>query len=83
MKKLVIGLAVGVGLVGGVGVSSASADSCHGQIVSDIASTWPFAHENRDFFPPPKGALAKFTEELTPFDNPGEFNQDIKAFCKS
>jgi hypothetical protein len=83
MKRLLVAATVGIGLIGGVGAGSASANACHGTIVSSISSTWPFAHEDREAFPPPKGALAKFAEEIAGFDNAGQLNQDIKGFCKS
>ena len=31
---------------------------CRGQIISFIASTWPWAHDDKVAFPPPPGSLA-------------------------
>lgn len=81
MGKFLAAAAVSVAFTGlAVGSGSVSA-GCHGDIVGDIASTWPFAHEDRDEFSPPPGAIALYTEVLTPFDNPGQLNEDIKEFC--
>jgi len=36
---------------------------CYGEIISGIASTWPYAVD-KESFPPPPGALAKWIEEF-------------------
>lgn len=80
MKRLIVAGVVAAATIA-VGSGTASADACHGEIVGDIASTWPFAHEGMEDFTPPPGALALWNQLFTPFDNPGELNRDIQAFC--
>jgi hypothetical protein len=42
--------------------------ACYGQIIAGISSTWPWAHDGRQDFAPPPGAIALwlsiFGEEL-------------------
>ena len=45
---------------------AASAKACRGQIVSLIASTWPWAHNDKVAFPPSPGAIPKWLEEFGP-----------------
>jgi hypothetical protein len=37
---------------------------CYGQIVSGIASTWPWAHDDKSAFPPPPGSLHLWLESF-------------------
>lgn len=39
---------------------------CQGQVVSGIASTWPWAHNDKAAFAPPKGSLAQWIEIIGP-----------------
>ena len=41
-------------------------NTCYGQIASGIASTWPWAHNEKVAFPPPPGALALWLETFGP-----------------
>ncbi len=36
--------------------------ACNGRIVSGIASTWPWAHNDKIAFPPPPGSIALWVE---------------------
>lgn len=82
MRKL-IAAAVGITTVVGLSTGSAKADSCHGDIVGkDIASTWPYAHQDRSQFPPPKGGFAAWVEILGFEGQPGAENQAIRDFCR-
>ncbi len=42
------------------------ANQCYGQIISGIASTWPWAHNDQIAFPPPPGSLALWVEIFGP-----------------
>jgi hypothetical protein len=86
MKKRAFGAAIGIGMLGATLVTggTASADSCHGDIVGkEIASTWPYAKVSRDLFPPPKGGFALWVETFGFEGQPGAENQAIRDFCKS
>ena len=39
---------------------------CYGQIASGIASTWPWAHDEKSAFPPPPGSLHLWIETFGP-----------------
>lgn len=76
------GIVTAIVAFGTTALAEPDPNACHGQIVGqDIASTWPFAHEDRDEFQPPPGAVALFTQELTGFDNAGEFNAALREEC--
>ena len=82
MHKL-IAAAVGITAIVGLSAGSASADSCHGGIVAkDVASAWPYAHEDRSQFAPPKGGFAGWVEIFGYEGQPGAENQAIRDFCR-
>jgi hypothetical protein len=41
-------------------------NQCYGEIISGIARTWPWAHENKAGFQPPPGALRLWIETFGP-----------------
>ena len=49
---------------------------------NDIASTWPYAHQDRSQFPPPRGGFAAWVEILGFEGQPGAENQAIRDFCR-
>jgi hypothetical protein len=49
------------------GPASAGPDNrCYGEVASGIASTWPWAHDGQEDFPPPPGGLALWVQEFGP-----------------
>jgi hypothetical protein len=42
------------------------ANKCYGAVVAGIASTWPWAHNDKVAFPPPPGALALWVKTFGP-----------------
>ena len=67
MRRVCALIVVGAALAAAFG-GSAQAEppdaACGGLVVSDIASTWPWAHEGQEFFAPPPGGLAKWIDEV-------------------
>jgi hypothetical protein len=59
---LVLGAASAGTARGGTGPSNV----CYGQIVAGIASTWPWAHEDKVAFAPPPGAIALWLQIFGP-----------------
>jgi hypothetical protein len=41
-------------------------NQCYGAITAGIASTWPWAHNDKVAFPPPPGALALWVQVFGP-----------------
>lgn len=41
-------------------------ERCYGQLVSRINATWPWAHFDKDAFPPPPGAIALWAQLFGP-----------------
>ena len=72
MRAAFVACAIAVGmLVGVAGTQTTKAqhgpsNRCYGEITSGIASTWPWAHNDKDAFPPPPGALALWIHEFGP-----------------
>jgi hypothetical protein len=49
------------------GPASAEPDNrCYGQLVSGINTTWPWAHFDKEAFPPPPGAIALWVQLFGP-----------------
>ena len=77
-----LGAAAATTVIGlGISGTTASADSCHGDIVSDVASNWPFAHGDHQDFAPPKGGFALWVDTFGFRNNPGAENQLIRDIC--
>lgn len=55
--------------------------ACYGDIVSGIANTWPWAHDGRDFFAPPPGAVALWIQEFGPFVGISNVRELQMLFC--
>ena len=72
MRKTMAGIAaaiVGSVVLASVTAKPAAADptnQCYGQIVAGIASTWPWAHDDRVAFQPPPGAVALWIKLFGP-----------------
>jgi len=69
MRRTMAASVVAVAVAVGVLAKPAAADpsrACYGQIVAGIASTWPWAHDDKVAFPPPPGALALWIQEFGP-----------------
>ena len=46
----------------GAGASAEPDKRCYGQLVSGINTTWPWAHFDKEAFPPPPGAVALWVQ---------------------
>ncbi len=58
-------------------------DGCYGQITSGIASTWPWAHDDRIAFPPPPGSLHLWVETFGPLVGISTVHELQLLFCGS
>ena len=54
---------------------------CYGEIVSGIASTWPWAHLDKVAFAPPPGALALWVREFGPSAGISSVRELQVLFC--
>jgi hypothetical protein len=71
MRKKAAALAVAVLVSVSIGgARSIAADpapnQCYGEVISQISSTWPWAHDNKSGFAPPPGAIALWLELFGP-----------------
>ena len=72
MRKVLGACAVALAMVLGaagpapVAAQNGPSNQCYGLIVSGIASTWPWAHNDKVAFPPPPGALALWVRQFGP-----------------
>ena len=55
--------------------------ACYGQITSGIASTWPWAHEEGQAFPPPPGSLAQWIATFGPLFGIDDVHDLQILFC--
>ena len=61
---------------------AAAPAACQGQIISIIASTWPFAHEGHVDFPPPPGSVALWLQVIgEPFFGISTVREAQALFC--
>ncbi len=61
---------------------AAAPAACQGQITSIIASTWPWAHNNKVAFPPPPGSVALWLQEIgEPFFGVSTVRELQALFC--
>ena len=86
MRKTMAALFVAVAGVVMVSVMAKPAvadpsSQCNGQIVAGIAATWPWAHNDKEAFPPPPGAIALWIEEFGPFVGVSNVRDLQKLFC--
>ena len=56
---------------------------CYGQIASGIASTWPWAHDDKIAFPPPPGSLHLWIETFGPLIGISTVRELQLLFCGS
>jgi hypothetical protein len=54
-------------------------NACHGQVISWIATTWPWP-ETHELFPPPKGSVALFSGAVLGGDRQA-FDAYVDAAC--
>jgi hypothetical protein len=54
---------------------------CYGQIVAGIASTWPWAHQDKVDFPPSPGAIALWLKEFGPLVGISSVRELQVLFC--
>lgn len=60
MRKALAAIAVALAFVGTATVARGAngpTNKCYGQIAVGIATTWPWAHDDKSAFPPPPGSL--------------------------
>jgi len=66
MRTTLAHIAVAIALIGSATVARPAnarsakgpSDRCYGEIAAGIASTWPWAHDDKSSFPPSPGSLA-------------------------
>ena len=66
VSAVVTGLSMGAAFGTTTGAVQGPSNRCYGAIASGIASTWPWAHNNKEAFPPPPGALPLWIQEFGP-----------------
>ena len=66
---------------GGEGPGGPPSQACYGDIVSGIANTWPWAHEGREFFGPPPGAVALWIREIGQYFGISSVRELQMLFC--
>jgi len=81
VSAVVIGVAIGSTIAGTAGAAQGPSNRCYGDIASGIASTWPWAHNDRVGFPPPPGALPLWIQEFGPFVGVSSVRELQVAFC--
>ncbi len=59
-------LVVGAASAGTARAAMGPSNVCYGQIVAGIASTWPWAHEDKVAFAPAPGAIALWLQIFGP-----------------
>lgn len=58
-------------------------NECYGEIIAGIASTWPWAHEDKVAFPPPPGSIALWVEVIGPVVGISSVRELQLLFCSS
>jgi len=56
-------------------------NQCYGAIISGIASTWPWAHNDQTAFPPPPGAIALWLRLFGPLVGVSSVHELQLLFC--
>jgi hypothetical protein len=56
---------------------------CYGQITAGIASTWPWAHDDKSAFPPPPGAIRLWLQDFGPLVGVSSVRELQQLFCDS
>ena len=81
ISALVIGIAIGVVAARTARAQRGPSNQCYGAISSGIASTWPWAHNDKVDFPPPPGALALWIQDFGPEVGVSSVRDLQKLFC--
>lgn len=84
MRKAIAVVLVAMAVVLSVTAKPAAADpssQCNGQVVAGIAATWPWAHNEKEAFPPPPGAIALWIQEFGPQVGISSVRQLQQLFC--
>ena len=81
VSATVIGLSIGAAFATTTGAAQGPSNRCYGAIASGIASTWPWAHNDKVAFPPPPGALALWIREFGPEVGVSSVRELQVAFC--
>jgi hypothetical protein len=81
ISALVIGIAVGVVAERTARAQTGPSNQCYGLITSGIASTWPWAHNDKVDFPPPPGSLALWIKEFGPVVGVSSVRDLQQMFC--
>ena len=68
-------------VVPGVNLQTGPSNQCRAEIVAGIASTWPWAHEGHEDFPPPPGAIALWIEQFGPDVGVSSVRELQEWFC--
>jgi len=85
MRTVLAGIALSLTLVGSVAVADARAagpdHKCYGQVVAGIASTWPWAHDDKVAFEPSPGSIALWIKTFGPDVGISSVRQLQLLFC--
>lgn len=65
----------------GVNLQTGPSNVCRGETASGIASTWPWAHDNKAAFPPPPGAIALWVKEFGPEAGVSSVRELLELLC--
>jgi hypothetical protein len=76
-------LGVGISVVASrtAGAAPGPDNRCFGEIAAGIASTWPWAHNDKEAFPPPPGAIHLWIQEFGPEVGISSVRQLQLLFC--
>jgi hypothetical protein len=77
----VVLMAVAVPATAAVAAPDPPSQACYGQVIAGIASTWPWAHDDRVDFAPPPGAIALWIEIFGPFVGVSSVRELQIQFC--
>jgi hypothetical protein len=89
MRTTLASIAVAVALVGGAGAgrvanagtANGPSNRCYGEIVAGIASTWPWAHNDKVDFAPSPGSVALWIQIFGPQVGVSSVRQLQIRFC--
>lgn len=84
MRKTIAVIAVAIALAGSRSVANAAngpSNRCYGQIVTGIASTWPWAHDAKSSFEPSPGSIALWIKLFGPDVGISTVRQLQLLFC--
>jgi hypothetical protein len=84
MRKTIALIAIAMALAGSRSAAHAASgpgNKCYGQIVSAIASTWPWAHDDKSSFEPSPGSIALWIKTFGPDVGISSVRQLQVLFC--